>query len=209
MTLSHNTVTVVVMSQSLWDLDGLNEQVRHALAVDYVPAASARVRAVPDRRTIRYYTTLGLIDRAAEMRGRTAYYSLRHLRQLVAVKRLQADGLTLSQVQQKLAGLSDDALASIAKLPESDSPPVQSTAKPPVAPSRRSSFWQDAPVEVPTPAPVATSPSTQPFTGVPLVDGVSLLLAGGHDLEPSALLEILDAARPLLRVLKSKGIIAE
>jgi DNA-binding transcriptional MerR regulator len=198
------------MSQSLWTLDALNEQVRNALAVGYVPASSARVRAVPDRRTIRYYTTLGLIDRAAEMRGRTAYYSVRHLHQLVAVKRLQAEGLTLSQVQQKLAGLGDDALAKLAKLPEPGLVPAPATDddESPTS-SRRSSFWEDAPAEIPAAVSSTETPSTQPFTGVPLADGISLLLAGGHDLEPSALLEILDAAGPLLRVLKSKGIIAE
>lgn len=197
------------MSQPLWTLDALNEQVRNALAVGYVPASSARVRAVPDRRTIRYYTTLGLIDRATEMRGRTAYYSTRHLHQLVAVKRLQAEGLTLSQVQQKLAGIGDEALASLAKLPEPGSTPAPEVKAAALTPSRRTSFWEDAPAEVPAEVPPAETPSTQPFTGVSLADGVSLLLAGGHDLEPSALLEILDAARPLLRVLKSKGIIAE
>ena len=78
-------------TEGKWTLAELNERVREALAVDYVPASSARVRAVPDARTIRYYTTLGLIDRAAEMRGRTALYGERHLLQLVAIKRMQAD----------------------------------------------------------------------------------------------------------------------
>ena len=39
------------------------------------------------------------------MRGRTALYGLRHLLQLVAIKRLQAKGYTLEQVQQALEGL--------------------------------------------------------------------------------------------------------
>ena len=76
-----------------------------ALAVDYAGQASGRVRDVPDRRTIRYYTTLGLIDRPAAMRGRTALYGLRHLLQLAAIKRLQAHGLSLAEVQQRLVGL--------------------------------------------------------------------------------------------------------
>ena len=50
----------------------------------------ARPPHVPDARTIRYYATLGLIDRPEAFRGRTALYGARHLSQLVAIKRLQA-----------------------------------------------------------------------------------------------------------------------
>ncbi|WP_372724613.1 MerR family transcriptional regulator [Novipirellula sp.] len=84
---------------------------------DYVPAASARVRAVPDTRTIRYYTTLGLVDRPAEMRGRTAFYDEKHVMQLVAIKRLQANNKTLSDIQQRLTGLPPKELQSLAALP--------------------------------------------------------------------------------------------
>ena len=81
-------------SESLWDLDELCAQVALALAADYAGQASGRVRDVPDGRTIRYYTTLGLVDRpvAVPGKGRTAFYGRRHLLQLVAIKRLQAQG---------------------------------------------------------------------------------------------------------------------
>ena len=69
---------------------------------------------MPDTRTIRYYTTLGLIDRPAAMRGRTALYGHRHLMQLVAIKRLQAEGHALADVQVRLTGASDAALRAIA-----------------------------------------------------------------------------------------------
>src|SRR3954452_21484675 len=95
---------------ALWTLDELGAEVALALAVDYDGQASGRVRDVPDRRTIRYYTTLGLIDRPAEMRGRTALYHRRHLLQLVSIKRLQAQGLTLAELQERLLGQSDAAL---------------------------------------------------------------------------------------------------
>src|ERR1700676_2491652 len=93
----------------LWTLDELCDRVERALAVDYHGQASGRVRDVPDRRTIRYYTTLGLIDRPAAMRGRTALYGVRHVLQLAAVKRLQARSLSLAQVQARLVGLTDAA----------------------------------------------------------------------------------------------------
>lgn len=90
----------------------------------YEPSASARVRAVPDTRTIRYYTTLGLISPPAEMKGRTAYYDEQHVLQLVAIKQLQAGGATLAEVQRQLVGLTTAKLQAIAKL--------------------SSSFWDDA-----------------------------------------------------------------
>src|SRR5687768_10844914 len=111
------TVYNLAMSE-LWRMEQLSELVEKALAAGtYDGQGSARVRAVPDVRTIRYYTTLGLLDRPTEMRGRTAYYSRRHLLQLVALKRLQAQGLTLVQIQERMAGASDEQLAQWAELP--------------------------------------------------------------------------------------------
>ncbi len=96
----------------------LRSLVARGLAVSgYEPTASARVRDVPDTRTIRYYTTLGLLDRPAEMRGRTAFYDRTHVLQLVAIKRLQAENLTLSDIQSRLTGLPPKSLAKIANLP--------------------------------------------------------------------------------------------
>src|SRR5947208_7443572 len=105
------------MNAPPWTIDELGAQVVLALSVDYEGAGSGRVRDVPDRRSIRYYTTLGLLDRPAEMRGRTALYSRWHLLQLVAIKRLQARGLSLAAIQQELLGLNDASLRRLARLP--------------------------------------------------------------------------------------------
>src|SRR6476660_3360448 len=98
-----------------YTIDELSAAVEAALAEGYGGPPNGRVRDVPDRRTIRYYTMLGLIDRPAEMRGRTALYGRRHLLQLVAIKKLQAQGLTLHQVQERLLGLTDGDLERIAR----------------------------------------------------------------------------------------------
>ena len=63
-----------------------------------------RVRDAPDERTVRYYQSSGLLDRPLRYDGRSAVYSFRHLLQAVAVKALQAQGLSLAQVQRALAG---------------------------------------------------------------------------------------------------------
>jgi MerR HTH family regulatory protein len=105
-----------------WTLDQLAERVGAALSVDYDGQASGRVREVPDQRAIRYYTTIGLVDRPAAMRGRTALYVRRHLLQLVAIKRLQAGGLTLARIQRELAGATDAQLERVARVPPLEGP---------------------------------------------------------------------------------------
>jgi DNA-binding transcriptional MerR regulator len=110
------------MGDPRWNLDELAERVDAALAVGYRGQPSGRVRAVPDRRAIRWYTTIGLIDRPVAYQGRTALYGPRHLLQLVAVKRLQAEGLPLVAIQQELAGATDTQLARVAHLPAGTGP---------------------------------------------------------------------------------------
>jgi hypothetical protein len=58
-----------------------------------------------------------MLDRPAEIRGRTAFHNRTHVLQLVAIKRLQAENLTLSEIQSRLTGLPPKHLAKIANLP--------------------------------------------------------------------------------------------
>lgn len=78
-----------------------------------VPAQSRfNVSDLPDGRTLRYYQTLGLVDRPARHNGRSVYLQ-RHLLQLVAVKLLQADQYTLAKIQQLLTEADDKGLREI------------------------------------------------------------------------------------------------
>src|SRR5260221_7241145 len=124
-----------------WTIDELSAAAEAALAEGYGGPPNGRVRDVPDRRTIRYYTTLGLIDRPARMRGRTALYGRRHLLQLVPIKRLQANGLSLHDVQQRLLALSDRELEPIARLPDLPQRPAAGTAPQ----AARRDFWKIVP----------------------------------------------------------------
>src|SRR3954452_22504687 len=125
--------------EQLWTIEELGSQVVLALADNYDGQRNGSVRQVPDLRTIRYYTTLGLIDRPAEMRGRTALYGRRHLLQLVAIKKLQMRGRSLAEVQRTLAGQTDKALAEVAGLEESGGADPAA-----LAPIRRAArdFWR-------------------------------------------------------------------
>src|SRR6476620_8048531 len=74
--------------------------------------SDSRVAPVPDARTIRYYTTLGLIDRP-RVEGRQAKYGKRQLLQLLAIKALQSHGLPLSEIQSRIYGRSEAELESM------------------------------------------------------------------------------------------------
>jgi DNA-binding transcriptional MerR regulator len=203
-----------------WTLDELAERVDAALAVDYQGQSSGRVRDVPDRRAIRWYTTIGLIDRPVAHRGRTALYGPRHLLQLVAVKRLQATGLPLVAIQQELAGATDTELRRVARVPATAASPPQASAGPPVGkvaagpaarrlvagPARRTAFWRQPPV-----AALAAAGSVPPpgagvasIRGVRLGEGATLLLEPGRDLDAADLSAIHEAAQPLLAVLRAR-----
>ncbi|HSE42058.1 MAG TPA: MerR family transcriptional regulator [Acidobacteriota bacterium] len=71
-----------------------------------------RVSAVPDARTIRYYTTLGLLERPRIV-DRQASYGKRHVLQLLAIKSLQGMSMPLEEIQSRLYGKSDRELEAI------------------------------------------------------------------------------------------------
>jgi DNA-binding transcriptional MerR regulator len=96
--------------------------------------ANGRVRDVPNERLVRWYVTVGLVDPPLSRRGRVAQYGRRHLLQLVAVKRRQAEGRSLAEIQAELAGATDEALAAAARIPDIE--PGRDV--PPAAPAR---FW--------------------------------------------------------------------
>ncbi len=153
-----------------WIISDLCERVADALAASpEVPGGKAR--SIPDERSIRYYTTLGLIDRPT-LRGRTAYYGARHLAQLIAIKRMQVDGASLAEIQELLPALSDAALGELTG--------VALTAKP--RPAARRDFWRASPQPVvPEPAPESGSGSS--FTAehhLELAPGVRLSISASR-----------------------------
>src|SRR3954467_12760954 len=95
-------------------LDELSERVAAELAGRGMLGAApdARVSAAPDARTVRYYATLGLLDRP-RIEGRQARDGERHLLQLLAIKALQAVELPLAEIQQRLYARSDAELKAL------------------------------------------------------------------------------------------------
>src|SRR5580692_10893224 len=100
--------------------------------------ADGRIRDVPNERLVRWYATVGLVDPPLSRRGRVARYGRRHLLQLVAVKRRQAEGRSLAEIQAELAGATDEALAAVARVPDTKLALQPAPAVLPAAPAR---FW--------------------------------------------------------------------
>jgi DNA-binding transcriptional MerR regulator len=191
---------------------------------------NGRVRDVPNERLVRWYVTVGLVDPPLSRRGRVARYGRRHLLQLVAVKRRQAEGRSLAEIQAELAGATDETLAAVARVPDS----LPAPAAPVAAPGR---FWArpsgqagSAPADRPAPsASAAAEGAGRPLAaahgepadngaippgglvhGVRLAAGVTLLLEGtGREPGPEDVTEILNAAQPLLAELARRRLYAD
>lgn len=195
---------LTVAEPAPWTLDELVRRVAVGLADPAYPGApNGRVRELPDRRVVRWYTTTGLVDRPT-MHGRTALYGTRHLLQIVAVKRRQAEGRSLADIQAELAGATDEMLRQVAAVPEEllEAEPSQPA---PIAARRngRRRFWADPPA-----AAVANGDGADTVTtlaAVNLPGGALLLLpARPNDDDIHA---IHAAARPLLEMLAERGLL--
>jgi DNA-binding transcriptional MerR regulator len=197
----------------LWTLAELAAEVAAQLQRNYQASGNGQVRAVPDERAIRYYTSIGLVDRPASMRGRTALYGRRHLAQLVAIKRLQALDKPLAEIQKLLPTLDDKTLARIAgvMLPTAER-------------GRREDFWRErvasasaakVRAEEPAAAPSAAVQAATPLGGfdalwtLTLASGVTLTLQSRRAPTEADADAVLNAARPLLDELLRRGMIQD
>ncbi|MFC5160774.1 MerR family transcriptional regulator [Nonomuraea angiospora] len=148
------------MSDS-WTIGELAERAALALRAssDGAPGVNGRVRDVPGERLIRWYTTIGLVDPPLTRRGRIAQYGRRHLLQLVAVKRLQAAGHSIAQIQTALAGATDRMLETAAGLA-----PASGAASDAAPGTASGAPWMPDATSG-TPGPPQTHAATPPMTG--------------------------------------------
>ncbi|OGQ24973.1 MAG: hypothetical protein A2138_02745 [Deltaproteobacteria bacterium RBG_16_71_12] len=220
-----------------WTLDELSARVTAALASVPVGQANGQVTEVPNARTIRYYATIGLLERPYTA-GRSVRYGRRHLLQLVAIKRLQARGLPLADVQRELHGLDDSELEALAALPPDDEVAALAAEvhgpAPKVESRRERSFWSAEPeaptaldsLKAPAPSPshsqhpaadalhspLPAPPSTEtvvPVAGIHLAVGVTLSFPAARPLGDDDLEALRAALGPVVDVLRAKGLLPE
>jgi DNA-binding transcriptional MerR regulator len=182
----------------LWTLEQLSDRVADLLADGYDGQSNGRVRELPNGRTIRWYTTIGLVDRPLATRGRVALYGPRHALQLAAIKQLQARGLSLAQVQERLLGISEEELAGIAKTRIDVFPPPAGVE------IRLDPFWR------PHHRPQTDTVNNTVTNMVPafrIDDSVTVLLDGAtRPLDAADIAELTAAARPLLDAIDRLGL---
>ena len=187
-----------------WTLPELVAEVAARLAALPAPK-NGQVRAVPDDRTVRYYGTIGLLDRPLAMRGRTALYGVKHLAQVVAIKRMQQMGRSLGEVQQLWTTLDDATLTRMSGVA------LEASASP-------AEFWKRAP------APAAITPADRVLDALRPASGIEMRLelapgltisiplpisdsGGPRSLSPTDLAAIRAAAAPLITELAQRQLI--
>jgi DNA-binding transcriptional MerR regulator len=172
---------------------------------------NGQVRAVPDERTVRYYGTLGLLDKPLAMRGRTALYGRRHLAQVVAIKRLQGVGRSLAEIQALWSTLDDATLARMSGVDVGGKR------------AGRRDFWKTPPKNVGpatgpprTPYPVPPRSLSLPHVSpvelrVELATGATLVIAVPSDvaISPADVAALRAAAAPLVTELARRGLTTE
>ncbi|ONI74668.1 MerR family transcriptional regulator [Actinosynnema sp. ALI-1.44] len=211
----------------LWTIEQLPDQVAELLSENYDGQRNGRIRELPNRRTIRWYTTIGLVDRPAATRGRTVLYGRRHLLQIVAVKKLQSTGASLAEIQEQLVGATDSRLAELAGVAHVDAvrPQVdvgtspqfwkghahgRPTVAPPVTPTQTPGNGETAPnavtgADTVTHIDAVTVPKL--VHGVRLADSVTVVLeAAAHMPDADEIAAIEAAAAPLLELLGRLGL---
>jgi DNA-binding transcriptional MerR regulator len=183
------------MNDELWTLEQLSDRVADLLTNGYEGQQNGRVRELPNGRTIRWYTTIGLVDRPLATRGRVALYGRRHALQLAAIKQLQARGMSLAEIQERLLGISDEELAGIAKTRIDIVPP------PPGVEVPLDRFWRHHHPEPKNDTVTNVVPAFR------VDDSVTVLLNNAtRPLDESDIAELTAAAQPLLDAIDRLGL---
>ena len=194
----------------------------NALLPDYLPddPVDSRVTDTVNARLIRHYASEGVLD-GASRDGKKAVYFVDHLLQLLALRRLLADGVSAGQIGDALTRLDRDTLRAIAEGAAGPEVfPTQPLSAPPDSSDRRArasaalaeirarsrGATSDPHHAASAPPPLASSPSARPLSAstptdapsrwerVPLLDGIELHVRGDVRLpdSPAARQKLLD-----------------
>lgn len=116
-----------------WTLDELLARIEGEHRRRGLPTPGGRAAEGASVRTVRYYTTLGLLDRPVGYQGGSARYGPRHLLQFLAIKVLQASFLPLPEIQKRLFGRTDEELTALLDGASNVAAPAAAQPEPPTA----------------------------------------------------------------------------
>ncbi|MGD7704763.1 hypothetical protein [Microlunatus sp. Y2014] len=171
---------------------------------EFVAAVAAALRprglqGAPDRRTVRYYATVGVIDKPHQ-RGREVRYDDRHLSQVVDTKERQARGERLADIARERAG---DVAGNGATAVSTGSVKHDFNTN---SSGTGGAFWEAQPHLTPTRPPGPDrEPGWHPRTVWELAPGVELHLPGPRPTD-TEITRLRDAAEPLRRTLAAMGL---
>ena len=190
--------------QPLLTLSELAAAAANAVQASGVVPDNRQAKPIPAERMIRYYTARGLLPRPGT-RGRALTYGRTHLLRLVAIKRLQSQGLSLDEIALRLEQLSPADLEILAAIPPAAMPSgLRDPDTAATAARAAGRFWESAPttaaVAAPTPAPAAEVPAVRNLRAVRLSDSATLLIEATVDPLPAPD-ALRAAAAPLLDLL--------
>ncbi len=182
-------------NDAMFSLNELVSAAKETMA-DWPAPTNRQIRAMPDVRTLRYYTHLGLLDRPMAFKGRTALYGRRHLLQVLAIKRLQFRGRSLQQIQGDLYGTDTGQLEKVVGGALPCAPAVGREAVE-IGGPRSAEFWNEpvAPI-VPEDRAATFFIEPQRVTQLQIAPGTNLVLPVEH-LSEEAFAELPAALLPL------------
>lgn len=188
-----STLQQIAQQQPEYDLDRFVEATNDLLP-QFLPdqATGSRGQEPVNPRLVRHYTTQGLLDKPLKQ-GREARYRYRHLLQLLAVRRLLAEGYSASSIGSLIGGqgnavledllqggvqltveAANPALAFLSQIRERGESSTQERS----APSRKRASGPvlQAPPSASAPAPDldSSAPSPQTWTRLDLLEGLEL-----------------------------------
>ncbi len=162
---------------------------------------SQRIRWKPNGRQIRYYATLGILDKPS-MVGKKAFYGPKHLLQLLSIKHLQHQDLKLAEIQAAMLGASIDQMLKLVGFDQQwyddlESRIAEKQVEGDEPEDRRSlDFWTQRPSVRTTTTTTPTDTQLRSLLSAEIAPGISLVL----DLEESDL--AMSQAQELSRILK-------
>ncbi|MBI3791134.1 MAG: hypothetical protein HY275_09685 [Gemmatimonadetes bacterium] len=109
--MAENPVTLLRAhaKQAPWNARGLAAYASGLADAAGVRPTNAVARAAPSMRAVRFYVSIGLLDRP-EGAGTAATYGYKHLIQLLAIKVRQREGQTLEVIKKEMTTSTGDAL---------------------------------------------------------------------------------------------------